>query len=341
MPIDMEKFFVVGISTRALFDLEKENQIFIEKGLDAYTKYQIANEKVILKPGTAFGLVKSILNLNTLIPGQQQAEVVIMSQNNHETSLRIFNSIDHYGLDISRGAFTSGVPVAKYLNSFGVDLFLSADETDVKEALQVGIPAGKIYNYSPDLSTPYNQIRIALDGDAVIFSDESELIYKEKGLEAFHEHESRNAMNPLKEGPFAKLIKTLSFIQRKYKGTDSPIRTALVTARNSPSSERVIRTLREWNIRIDETFFLGGISKDRVLKEFQPQIFFDDQDVHCMLASRVVPTAIVPNENLVPIAKRKQKAKKSSSKGNRLKTLVKVTKSDRLKLKGGKKNENI
>ncbi len=294
MPYDLSKFLVIGISSRALFDLSKENAIFQKEGLDAYRKYQKSHERKILKPGAAFPLVKSILHLNRLIPGKRKAEVIIMSRNAAGTSLRIFNSIKHYGLDITRAALAGGASLVPYLHPFKVDLFLSLDEKDVQEGVNAGIASALVYDMPKDLNKELDQIRIAFDGDAVIFSDESEKIYQTKGIKAFVEHEKSKARKPLAEGPFAKLLKTLSVIQSDIKRDPPPIRTALVTARNSPAHERVIRTLEAWNVRIDEAFFLGGISKDKILKAFRPHIYFDDQDTHCHPASKVVPTAKVP-----------------------------------------------
>ena len=224
-----------------------------------------------------------------------------MSKNSADTSLRIFNSIKHYGLDISRAALVSGGPIAPYLNAFKTDLFLSADEKDVQEAIDANIAAGIICSHSNlpiDPNQDIEQIRIAFDGDAVIFSDESEKIFQSEGLDAFSEHEYINAQNPLSEGPFAKLLKTISLIQQEFPEDTVPIRTALVTARNAPAHERVIRTLRAWNVRIDEAFFLGGIEKSEILKAFGANIYFDDQTVHTESASRLVPAARVPYRSI-------------------------------------------
>ena len=295
MPFDLTSKLVVGISSRALFDLEEENRIFEEQGLSAYEQYQIAHEDDILKPGVAFPLVKALHNLN--LGDRRLTEIIVMSKNSADTSLRIFNSIRHYGLDISRAALVGGASIAPYLASFKTDLFLSADARDVQEAINANIAAGIICtdgNPPVDPEQEIGQIRIAFDGDAVIFSDESEKIYQEKGLAAFAEHERQNAMDPLPEGPFAKLLKTISIVQRQFEGGEMPIRTALVTARDAPSHERVIRTLRAWDVRIDEAFFLGGVQKSEVLKAFGANIFFDDQTVHTEPASKLVPAALVP-----------------------------------------------
>ena len=295
MALSLNDKLVVGISSRALFDLEEENRIFNEEGLEAYCAYQVEHESEILRPGTAFPLVKALARLNS--DDRRLTEIIIMSKNSADTSLRIFNSIEHYGLDISRAALVSGMSIAPYLGAFHTDLFLSADEGDVQEAVNAGVAAGIICSHTglpidPDEEIP--QIRIAFDGDAVIFSDESEKIYKSQGLEAFAEHERSNALNPLPEGPFAKLLATISLVQKQFSGEKMPIRTALVTARSAPAHERVIRTLMAWGVRIDEAFFMGGVQKADVLKAFGAHIFFDDQAVHTEPASRLVPAARVP-----------------------------------------------
>lgn len=293
---DFQKQLVVGISTRALFDMEEENKIYEEQGVKAYCDYQVAHENEPLKPGAGFALVKALLKLNERDKSDRVAEVIIMSRNSADTGLRIFNSIRYYGLDITRAALVSGASLAPYLSAFNTDLFLSADEGDVQRAIDAGIAAGIICTeHVPDMDygKEIDQIRIAFDGDAVIFSDESEIIFKEYGVDAFQENERENAKKPLPEGPFAKLLKTISTLQKKYEG-EPPIKTALVTSRNAPAHERVIRTLRAWDVKIEESFFLGGIPKREILKAFGAHIFFDDQDIHTEVASEVVPSARVP-----------------------------------------------
>ncbi len=287
---------VIGVSSRALFDLTVENEIFRTQGVEAYCNYQREHEKELLKPGNGFWLIEALLNINKL-PGQEgRVEVIIMSHNSPDTSLRVFNSIAHYGLSISRAVLASGASLAPYLQAFQTDLYLSADEEDVQAAIDCGIAAGIICCDAPleDASKEISQIRIAFDGDAVLFSDESERIFQENGLEAFEENERNLADHPLKAGPFAKFLKTISDIQKEFDMENAPIRTALVTARSAPCHERVIRTLRAWNVRIDEAFFLGGITKRDVLKAFGAHIFFDDQVVHTKAAAQVVPSARVP-----------------------------------------------
>ena len=298
MALELDDKLVIGVSSRALFDLESENIIFENEGLSAYSQYQIEHEKDILKPGTAFPLIKALQMLNA--DDKYLTEIIVMSKNSADTSLRVFNSIEHYGLNISRAALVGGGSLAPYLGAFKTDLFLSASEEDVQEAINANIAAGIICNHSNLPINPkekISQIKIAFDGDAVIFSDESERIYQEKGLQAFSEYEQKNAKKPLPEGPFAKFLKTLSIIQQKFPEGAVPIRTALVTARNAPAHERVVRTLRAWNVRIDEVFFLGGIEKSKVLKAFGANIFFDDQQIHTDKAAKLVPAARVPYKN--------------------------------------------
>lgn len=300
MSYDLENRLVVGVSSRALFDLSCENEIFESDGVDAYCRYQVEHEDEILRPGPGFPLIRALLNLNEL-PGREGCvEVIIMSRNSPDTSLRVFNAIRHYGLNITRAVLASGASLAPYLEAFRTDLFLSAYEDDVQSAIDSNIAAGIICSdgiHTYDCEHRIKQIRIAFDGDAVLFSDESERIYKEQGLKAFEENERKNAGNPLKAGPFARFLKILSELQEGYNAEEAPIRTALVTSRCAPAHERVVRTLRAWNVRIDEAFFLGGVQKKDVLKAFGAHIFFDDQMIHTDNASEVVPAARVPYKN--------------------------------------------
>ena len=295
MALQLDDKLVVGISSRALFDLEKENSIFENEGLEAYSKFQIEHENEILMPGTAFPLIKALQNLNA--DDKYLTEVIIMSRNSADTSLRIFNSIQHYGLNISRAVLSGGAPTTPYLDAFRTDLFLSAKEEDVQDAINANVAAGLICDHeglSIDPNQKIEQIRIAFDGDAVIFSDEAERVFQVDGLDAFVEHEQQKATLPLPAGPFAKLLKTISLIQKSFDEKNVPIRTALVTARSAPAHERAIRTLRAWDVRVDEAFFLGGIEKSEVLKAFGAHIFFDDQKTHTERAKHMVPSARVP-----------------------------------------------
>ncbi|HKM34233.1 MAG TPA: 5'-nucleotidase [Lachnospiraceae bacterium] len=308
MAYSLENRLVIGVSTRALFDLHVENSIFEEKGVEAYSLYQKEHEGEVLRPGPGFRLMKALLQLNKLPGHENRVEVILMSKNSPDISLRIFHSIEYYGLEITRAVFLSGAPLAPYLSAFQTDLFLSACEQDVQSAIDAGIAAGIICGDGKEdnlLGDPSdiesNQIRIAFDGDAVLFSDEAEQVFQEKGLQAFESSEKEKAEMPLHAGPFARFLKTLSDLQKEFDADKAPIRTALVTARSAPAHERVIRTLRAWNVRIDEAFFLGGITKREVLSAFGAQIFFDDQLLHTRQASEVVPAARVPIKTGSPL----------------------------------------
>lgn len=286
---------VIGISSRALFDLEAENAIYENQGLKAYSEYTRAHENEILRPGSGFELVRAFLKLNELT-ADRLVDVIIISRNSADTGLRVLNSVEEYGLDIQRSAFVSGMPVTPYLDAYRTDLFLSAYEQDVYEAVNNGRAAGMLLpGHVGYRSKNPGQIRIAFDGDAVLFGAKSERIYKQEGLEAFSRHEKENAGIPMPEGPFAPFLRTLTTVQAMFtEWEECPIRTALVTARSAPAHKRAILTLREWNVRVDETFFLGGNAKKNVLDAFGADIFFDDQRVHADPASEVVASALVP-----------------------------------------------
>ncbi|WMJ79346.1 5'-nucleotidase [Clostridium sp. MB40-C1] len=299
MAYNLKDKLVIAISSRAIFDLEKENEIYEKQGLEEYTKYQVENEDKVLEKGAAFPLIQALLNLNDKFD-EPIVEVIVMSRNSPETGLRVFNSTKHYGLNIVRAAFTGGENIAPYLGAFDVDLFLSKNEHDVQEAIDNGFASALIYNIPNEFKPTESEIRIAFDADAVVFSEESEKIYKEKGLDAFLENEKNNAEQVLPEGPFGKLLKTLSKIKEK---DSSLLKIAIVTARNSPAHKRVILTLREWGCKVDEAFFLGGVSKKQVLKAFNAHIFFDDQEVHVGPASELVPSGRVPYKSQSDIRK--------------------------------------
>ncbi|MDF2537369.1 MAG: 5-nucleotidase [Herbinix sp.] len=290
MPYQLDNKLVIGISSRALFDLEYENSIYMEKGLLEYAKYEIEHEDEILIPGTAYSLIKALLNLNNKFHSPV-VEVIVMSRNSPETGLRVFNSIDKLELGIVRAAFTGGEKITKYLSAFDVDLFLSKNEEDVQEAIDAGFAAALIYDVPKGYTPDDDKIRIAFDGDAVVFSEEAEAIYQRDGLDAFLEHERANAEKALPDGPFAKLLRTLSTIKEQYPDI---LRIAIVTARNNPAHKRVILTLRQWGVMVDEAFFLGGVEKKEILKAFNAHIFFDDQDTHLKPASSEVPSGRVP-----------------------------------------------
>jgi len=288
------KPLIVAISSRALFDLDESHAVFETQGLEAYAEYQIERENEILQPGEAFPLVRKLLALNSAIPRHQGVEVILVSRNSADSGLRIFNSIEHHGLDIQRAVFTNGESPFRYMKAIGTGLFLSGHADDVRQALQAGFAAAMIFpgaRHRPD----GEQLRIAFDGDAVLFSDEAEKVYQAEGLEAFSRQEKQRADTPLPEGPFKPLMQALQHIQSAYPIDNNPIRTALVTARSAPAHKRVILTLRKWGIRIDEALFLGGKPKGPFLEAFGADIFFDDQQVHCESARQHVATAHVPN----------------------------------------------
>jgi len=284
----------IGISSRALFDLRESHEVFETQGLRAYAQYQVDREDEFLRPGVAFPLARKLLALNEDGADHPPVEVILLSRNSADTGLRIFNTIEHFGLRIERAAFTNGVSPWKYMEAFGADLLLSTNAADVRRALEAGYAAATILPGSAS-NQHGGQLRIAFDGDAVIFSDEAERIYQERGLEAFADSERQAANQPLSGGPFKHVLEALHRIQSAFPIDNNPIRTALVTARSAPAHKRVVLTLREWGIRIDEALFLGGRSKGEFLKAFGADIFFDDQQVHVDSAKAHVASAHVPS----------------------------------------------
>jgi len=296
---------VVAISARALFDLSESHELFESEGLDAYRHYQMSRENELLAPGIAFPLVQKLLRLNTTPPAAQRVEVILLSRNSSDTGLRIFNSIEHYGLAISRAAFTGGAPTAPYVASFGAQLFLSANPESVSRALHDGIAAATILPSKAPQSAS-DQLRIAFDGDAVIFGDESERVSEEQGIDAFHRNEVELADQPLSGGPFRGFLAALHRLQEAFPIEPSPIRTALVTARSAPAHKRVILTLRSWGVRLDEALFLGGRDKGPFLEAFGADLFFDDSHANIESArSSYVTAGHVPHgvRNLPPRSK--------------------------------------
>lgn len=285
---------VVAISSRALFDLGDSHTVYESDGLEAYSQYQVDHENDLLAPGDAFPMVKKLLKINEHLGGEPRVEVILLSRNSADTGLRVFNSIEHYGLNISRAAFCGGESPYRYVAPFGCHLFLSTDAADVRNALDHGVAAATLMA-STKANTGSEELRFAFDGDAVLFSDESERVYKEQGLDAFAETEKAEARNPMSGGPFKDFLGALQGLQKEFQGDLSPIRTALVTARSAPAHERVIRTLRAWDIRIDESLFLGGLSKGEFLKAYGADVFFDDQQAHCDSARNHVATGHVPH----------------------------------------------
>jgi 5'-nucleotidase len=286
---------VVAITARALFDLEKGHALFEDQGLDAYAEHQRTHENDILEPGIAFPLVRKLLALNVGAPADApRVEVVLLSRNSSDTGLRIFNSIEHHGLAIARAVFTSGEPTTPYIQPFGAQLFLSANPDSVRRALRDGVAAATILP-AKAATQVHGQLRIAFDGDAVIFGDESERVSQEDGLAAFHAHETERAHEPLSGGPFRGFLAALHALQSAFPAEDSPIRTALVTARSAPAHKRVILTLREWGVRLDEALFLGGRDKGPFLATFGADIFFDDSQQNISNARLHVAAGHVPH----------------------------------------------
>jgi len=291
MPVSLAGQLVVAISSRALFDFEEENQVFEASDDRAYMQLQLQRLEHAAKPGVAFSLVNKLLAFNT--PGKQRVEVLILSRNDPVSGMRVFRSAQHYGLPIQRGVFTRGESPWRYLRPLAANLFLSTNEPDVRSALGAGVPAARVYPQSARASDAHpDEVRIAFDGDAVLFSDEAERVFQRDGLDAFQSHERQQAATPLAAGPFKPLLEALQALQRE-PGQDMRIRTALVTARSAPAHERAIRTLMEWHIEVDEAMFLGGLPKGEFLREFEPDFFFDDQTGHIENAAPHVPAGHV------------------------------------------------
>ena len=305
MPATLEGRLVVAISSRALFDFEEENRVF-EGGDDrAYMQLQLQRLDEPARPGVAFSLVNKLLAFNA--DGAAQVEVVILSRNDPVSGMRVFRSARHYGLPIERGVFTRGHSPWRYLRPLAAQLFLSANEADVRAALAAGVPAARVYPLSARASAAHpDEVRIAFDGDAVLFSDEAERVFQAGGLAAFRDHEVERAATPLAPGPFKPLLQALHRLQAQSAPGAAPdgpaepgaprpmrLRTALVTARSAPAHERAIRTLMDWQIEVDEAMFLGGLPKGEFLREFEPDFFFDDQTGHIENAAAHVPAGHV------------------------------------------------
>jgi 5'-nucleotidase len=291
MAATLQGKLVVAISSRALFDFEEENRVFEESDDKAYMEMQLARLEKPAKPGVAFSLVKKLLTFNR--DGAERVEVVILSRNDPVSGLRVMRSADHYQLKITRCAFTKGRPAWRYLRPFKANLFLSAKSEDVRAALDNGFASATVATRSVHAGDNFpNEVRIAFDGDAVLFSDEAERVYQKSGIDAFQAHESTKVNQPLPPGPFKPLLEALHLLQ-KHSSPTIRIRTALVTARSVPAHERAIKTLRKWNIQVDEAFFLGGLAKGEFLREFEPDFFFDDQTGHVESAADHVPAGHV------------------------------------------------
>ena len=293
MPASLDGRLVVAISSRALFDFEEENRLFEGTDDRAYMDLQLDRIEVPAKPGVAFSLVRKLLAFNPpAAPSLARVEVVILSRNDPASGLRVFRSVSHHGLVIERGVFTRGRSPWRYLKPLQAHLFLSANEADVRQALAAGVPAARVLPHAARAGDAHpDEVRIAFDGDAVLFSDEAEQVYQAQGLNAFQQHEKDKASQPLSAGPFKPLLEALHRLQAA--SGRMRLRTALVTARGPEASERAIRTLMDWQIELDEAFFLGGKRKSEFLQEFQADFFFDDQVSHIQHAAPHVPSGHV------------------------------------------------
>lgn len=298
MPVSLEGKLVVAISSRAMFDFEEENRVFERDDDAAYMALQRARLEQAARPGVAYALVRKLLAFDPpeLPEAQRRVEVVVVSRNDPVSGLRVFRSAQQAGLRLERGVFTRGRTPMPYLHPLKANLFLSANEQDVRAALEAGFPAARVFPDSVKASESHpDEIRIAFDGDAVLFSDESEQVFRSGGLPAFQRHEAAHATRPLPPGPFKPLLEALHRLQRVAESGGAPVRfrTALVTARSAPAHERAIRTLMDWGVEVDEALFLGGLEKGPFLREFEPDFYFDDQTGHCESAAAVGPTGHV------------------------------------------------
>ncbi|MBU0631870.1 5'-nucleotidase [bacterium] len=319
MALDLSDTLVIGISATALFDLSEADAVFKSKysqdketAMEEYRKHMLEREDELLKDGTGMPLVKALLDLNRFQPKGESAliEVVVMSRNSPETGIQVFNSIRKKELNISRHAFTGGESVVDYLEAYDVDLFLTTNIDDAQKVIDGFTCAAAIVKKPPEdlAKIPEGQVRIAFDGDAVLFDESSEIVYKAEGLAGFHKNEDTKQDVPMSEGPYATLLKKLARLQERlpFSTEFSPVRIAIVTARNSPAELRVIKTLRSWGVYVDEVFFLGGLEKSKILKAFKAHIFFDDQDLHLEEASKYVPSGKVPYLSSSPLHEMKK-----------------------------------
>jgi 5'-nucleotidase len=291
MPANLNGQLVVAISARALFDFEEENRVFEDSDDRAYMALQLQRLDEAARPGVAFSLVKKLLAFNS--NDANRVEVVILSRNDPVSGMRVFRSAQHFELPIQRAVFTRGRPPWRYLRPLAANLFLSTNEADVRSALAEGVPAARVYPESAHASEAHpHEVRIAFDGDAVLFSDEAERVYQAEGLSAFQLHERSLVDTPLPPGPFKPLLDALQRLQTEPV-SNMRVRTVLVTARSAPAHERAIRTLMKWQINLDEAMFLGGLPKGAFLREFEPDFFFDDQTGHIDNAAQHVPSGHV------------------------------------------------
>jgi 5'-nucleotidase len=302
MAFQIEHKLVIGVASSALFDLSESHQVYLDKGPEEYRQYQEAHIDQILPRGVAFPFIRRFLDINRHFPRQAPVEVVLFSRNSPETGLRVMRSIAHYGLDITRASFMSGKSPYAYLPAFNASLFLSANEEDVKNAIAADYPAGLVLPSQIVDDEQDEELRVAFDFDGVLADDESETVFKHNGIDEFHAHETLHAARPHQPGPLADMFQKLALMQRMQERAQrrdpsykKVVRIAIITARSAPAHERVVTTLKSWGVSADETFFLGGMSKARVLSVFKPHIFFDDQLTHLSSApGGTIPMVHVP-----------------------------------------------
>lgn len=302
MTYPIEKKLVIAVASSALFDLTDSDKIYREQGVEQYAQYQETNEDVLLKKGVAFPFIRRFLHINEVYAGQGPVEVVLLSRNSPETGMRVHRSIKEYGLDITRSVFLSGKSPFDYMPAFNAALFLSANEVDVRSAIEAGHPAGMVLPSTIEDTDDDIELRVAFDFDGVIADDEAESVYHETGeVDAFNNHEIQKADIPHNPGPLGELFCKLSALQqldrareREEPGYQGIIKTAIVTARGSNTQERLVTTLKEWGVSVDEIFFLAGMEKKRILEIFKPNIYFDDQIRHLEPVSGFVPSVHIP-----------------------------------------------
>ena len=300
------KKLCIGLSARALFDLEAENCVYEKDGIGAYRAYQREREGALLDPGPGYPMISALLRLGRARKAEEAlneapVEAVVMSRNSPDLGLRIVRSIEARGLEIQQSVFAGGASLADYFKAFGIDLFLSRSERDVQQAVDAGIAGAVLYPRPADFAANKGEVRIAFDADAVLFSDQSEALFKQSGLRAFNDNEAHRADIPLGDGPFAHVLRSLSYLRDTAPVDGGRIRLALVTSRSNQASQRVIRTLQAWNVHLDAAFFLSGMDKRAVLEAYRPHIFFDDQRIHTRPAARIIPTGRVPYLSTSPL----------------------------------------
>lgn len=289
MSYPIDKKFVITVTTSALFDMKESDEFFHKYGVKEYRKYQEAHIDDTLAKGVAFPFIRRILTLNDAFPDEMPVEVVLFSKNSPDAGLRALRSIQKYGLNITRSVFTSGYDNFKYLPAYNSTLFLSADPNDTKAAIDAGFAAGTVLNKDVIDDEEDKELRLGFDFDSVVADDSSEAFYKSHmgNMTEYFKHEKALSSFPLAEGPLGDLLRKISFFQKKElkKKIEDPtykpiLRTSIITARNAPAHERVVTTLKVWDIDVDQVFFLGGIEKGRILNILKPHMFFDDQMLH-------------------------------------------------------------